>query len=69
MNYVLLHASCHLLCCNVYFSVIKQRSLFFIIEILCYGSKNDDFIMPSDDNALSSLWTLLSENAEAHFEH
>lgn len=45
-----------------------MRTLFFIIEILCYGSKSD-FIMPSDDNALSSLWTLLSENAEVHFEH
>lgn len=35
-----------------------MSSLFFIIEILCYGSKNDDFIMLSDDNALSSLWTM-----------
>lgn len=26
------------------------------------------FIMPADDNALSSLWTPLSEN-EVNFEH
>lgn len=32
-----------------------MRYLFFIIEILCYDSKND-FIMSSDDNAYGCLY-------------
>lgn len=60
-----MHASSHLLCYNVYFSIIEWD--LFITEILCYDSKNDDLVMHSGDSALSSLQTLLSENAEVHF--